>query len=115
MKTNSLARDISIRPLLIASFTISGLIPIMIVSLIGFSTARTELKEQVFRQLESVRNIKKVQIENFFSKRIEDISVFAANPYVLEAYNHLEESFIEAGGVTGQKFAGHLDEAFRAM
>jgi hypothetical protein len=114
MKTNSLARDISIRPLLIASFTISGLIPIMIVSLIGFSTARTELKEQVFRQLESVRNIKKVQIENFFSKRIEDISVFAANPYVLEAYNHLEESFIEAGGVTGQKFAGHLDEAFRA-
>lgn len=114
MKTNSLARDISIRPLLIASFMVSGLIPIMIVSLIGFNTAKTELKEQVFRQLESVRNIKKVQIENFFSKRIEDISVFAANPYIIEAYGRLEEAFNGAGGTTGQKFRGHLEEVYDA-
>jgi signal transduction histidine kinase/CheY-like chemotaxis protein len=114
MKKNSLVRDISIRPLLIASFLVSGLIPIMIVSLIGFSTAKTELKEQVFRQLESVRNIKKVQIENFFSQRIKDISVFAANPYVIEAYNRLEKAFNQAGGAPGQKFNGRLEEVYDA-
>lgn len=114
MRKNSLTRDISIRPLLIASFLVSGLIPIMIVSLIGFSTAKSELKDQVFRQLESVRNIKKVQIENFFSTRVKDISVFAANPYVQEAYSHLEKAFDRAGGTTGQKFKGYLDEVYEA-
>lgn len=114
MKRNSLTRDISIRPLLIASFMVSGLIPIMIVSLISFNTARTELKAQVFRQLESVRNIKKVQIENFFSNRVKDISVFAANPYIIEAYNRLEAAFNKAGGSTGGTFRGHMDETYDA-
>ena len=114
MKKNPLTRDISIRPLLIASFLVSGLIPIMIVSLISFNTARTELKEQVFRQLESVRNIKKVQIEDFFLKRVKDISVFAANPYILEAYKHLEKAFAGAGGTAGQKFRGYLEGKYDA-
>ena len=115
MKKNPLTRDISIRPLLIASFMVSGLIPIMIVSLIGLSTAKKELKDQVFRQLESVRNIKKVQIENFFSGCVKDISVFAANPYCIEAYNSLEAAFNRAGGTGGGKFrGGHGEEAYDA-
>lgn len=114
MKKNSLTQDISIRPLLIASFLVSGLIPIMIVSLIGFNTAKTELKEQVFRQLESVRNIKKVQIENFFSERVKDISVFAANPYIIEAYNSLEKAFNRIGGTESQKFRGYRVEVYEA-
>jgi signal transduction histidine kinase len=114
MKKNSLVGDISIRPLLISSFLASGLILIMIVSLISLSTTKTELKDQVFRQLESVRNIKKVQIENFFTRRIKDISVIAANPYTIEAYIHLEKAFSAAGGAAGQKFKGHLEEKYDA-
>jgi len=106
--------DISIRPLLIACFLVSGLIPLMIVSLIGFSTAKTELKGQAFRQLESVRNIKKVQIENFFSERIKNVSVFAANPYIIEAYNQLQNAFIASGGSSSGKFRGQLEESYEA-
>jgi methyl-accepting chemotaxis protein len=111
MKKNSLTGDIPIRPLLIASFMVAGLIPIMIVSLIGLNTAKKELKEQVFRQLESVRNIKKVQIENFFSRCVKDISVFAANPYCLEAYKRLEKAFAKVGGAVGGKFGGYREDA----
>lgn len=114
MKKYPLTRDISIRSLLISSFLVSGLIPIMIVSLIGFSTARTELKEQVFRQLESVRNIKKVQIKNFFADCIKDITVISVNPYVLDAYKALEAAFNRSGGAAEKNFRGWLKEIYDA-
>lgn len=107
-------RDISIKLLLVFSFLVSGLIPTMIVSLIGFSTARAELKEQAFRQLESVRNIKKEQIKNFFNERSTNIAVFARNPHIKEAYKELEKAFYHAGGSAGQQFRGHLEEEYDA-
>lgn len=107
-------RDIPIKILLICSFLISGLFPIMIVSLIGLATTKAELNQQAFRQLESVRNIKKEQINNFFSERINNLSVFAQNPFIIRAYNDLKRAFTEAGGVNGRRFRGLREEAFEA-
>ena len=107
-------RDISVKVLLICGFLFCGLILIMIVSLIGYRTARTELNEQAFRQLESVRNIKKEQIKNFFSERINNISVFASDPYIIGAYKVLEKAFNDAGGIASGEFRGNLDEAYNA-
>lgn len=107
-------RDITIRMLLILSFLVSGLVPTMIISLVSLSTARTQLQDQAFRQLESVRNIKREQINNFFNERIADISVFSENPHLLEAYIDLKQSFNDAGGSEEQRFKGKLDEAFEA-
>ncbi len=110
----SMTGDISIKLLLVCSFLVSGLIPIMIVSLIGFNTAKVELKEQAFRQLESVRNIKKEQIKNFFSERINNISVFVNNPYIIAAYRDLKNAFEKAGGTGSKRFKGYLEETYDA-
>ncbi|MDQ1354831.1 MAG: Histidine kinase, partial [Acidobacteriota bacterium] len=110
----SMIRDIPVKVLLVCSFLVSGLIPIMIVSLIGFNTAKTELKEQAFRQLESVRNIKKEQIKNFFSERINNISVFANDPYIIDAYRDLKKEFEKVGGTESKRFKGYLEEAYDA-
>jgi len=107
-------RDISIKILLVCSFLVSGLMPTMIVSLIGFATTKAELNQQAFRQLESVRNIKKEQIYNFFSERIDNISTFAHNPYILQAYKDLKKAFAAAGGTKSQRFRGLLDESYLA-
>ncbi|MGE5340183.1 MAG: ATP-binding protein [Candidatus Omnitrophota bacterium] len=107
-------RDISVKVLLICGFLFSGLILIMIVSLIGYGTAKQELNEQAFRQLESVRNIKKEQIKNFFSERINNISVFARDPYIIDAYKMLKKAFDDAGGLASKKFRGNQDEVYRA-
>lgn len=110
----SLLSDIAIRPLLIVSFMVSGLIPIMIVSLISFSTAKTELKDQMFRQLESVRNIKKFQIENFFDNKVKEISVFSANPYVLKAYIELSKVHKITKDNDNEKYKGYMDGKYDA-
>lgn len=101
-------RKIPIKFLLIVGLLISGLIPTLVVSFISYSTTRAEMKVQVFRQLESVRNIKKEQIYNFFYERIADISAFSENPTVIKAYKELEAVFKQGGdrfqGYSGEKF-----------
>lgn len=112
--TASMLKDVSIKLLLVFSFLVSGLIPIMIVSLIGYNAARVELKNQAFRQLESVRDIKKEQIKNFFSERINNISVFARDPFIISAYKDLKTAFEEAGGIENNRFRGFRDEIYNA-
>ena len=65
--SNQMIRKIPIKTLLIAGLLMSGLIPTLVISFVSYSTTRKEMKDQVFRQLESVRNIKKEQIINFFN------------------------------------------------
>lgn len=101
-------RKIPIRTFLIAGFLIAGLIPTLVVSYVGYRTTRTEMKEQVFRQLESVRNIKKEQIHRFFNERMANISAFSENPAVFNAFIDLEAVFKQDGknykGLSGEKF-----------
>jgi signal transduction histidine kinase/ActR/RegA family two-component response regulator len=103
-------QKIPIKTLLIAGLLISGLIPTLVVSFVSYSTTRDEMKAQVFRQLESVRNIKKGQIHNFFNERIADISAFSENPTFVKAYEELEAVFKQGGS----KFRGYSNERFEA-
>ena len=68
------------------------------------------MKSQVFRQLESVRNIKKEQISNFFDERMADISAFSENPTVIEAYEELKAVFNQGSGT----YKGYSQEKFMA-
>ena len=80
----------------------------MVISYVSYRTTRAEMKEQVFRQLESVRNIKKEQIYNYFNERLANISAFSENPAVLKAFKDLEAVFKQDGnsykGLSGEKF-----------
>jgi signal transduction histidine kinase len=87
---------IPIKTLLITGFLISGLIPTLGVSLVSYRTTLKEMKAQVFRQLESVRNIKKEQIHHFFNERIANISMFSENPTCINAYKEFASVFKQA-------------------
>ena len=101
---------IPIKTILITGFLISGLIPTLGVSLVSYRTTLKEMKVQVFRQLESVRNIKKEQIHHFFNERIANISTFSVNPTCINAYKEFASVFKQAG----DKFKGFSWEKFTA-
>jgi signal transduction histidine kinase len=82
-------RDIPLRARIVLGILFCGLIPLFIVSLVSFDAARTELKNQAFRQLRSVRDIKITVLQKFYFERRADVRVFAANPYIREAYEAL--------------------------
>jgi signal transduction histidine kinase/ActR/RegA family two-component response regulator len=96
-------RDVPLRILLVAGFLLSGLLPLMAVALLGLSAAGRELHEQAFRQLESVRDIKKSQLERFFDERVALIEAIAADPATAEALAAFEVAI--APGDPG--LAGH--------
>ncbi len=107
---NLMIQKIPIKTILIVGLLISGLIPTLAISFMSYNATRAEMKDQVFRQLESVRNIKKEQIHNFFDERIADISAFSRNPHILKAYKELEAVFKQGES----KFIGYSNEKFEA-
>jgi signal transduction histidine kinase/CheY-like chemotaxis protein len=93
-----------------AGLLISGIIPVLVVSFVSYNTTRDEMKAQVFRQLESVRNIKKEKIHSFFDERIANITAFAENPTVIKACEDIESLFKQRTYI----FEGQSREAFMA-
>ena len=94
-KLLNIYKNVSLRSIIVGSFLFSGLIPIIIITLISYNASKTEIKNQLIKQLESVRNLKKIQIYDFFSERIKDISVITENPYTHKAFKDLEHSFFK--------------------
>lgn len=62
---------------LLITFLLLALTPTLIVAFIASYIASTSIEAQVFSQLVSVREIKKNQVENYFSKRQGDIEVLS--------------------------------------
>jgi signal transduction histidine kinase len=89
-------RDVPLRARIALGILFCGLIPLFLVSLIGFNAAQTELKNQAFRQLQSVRDIKITVLQKFYFERRADIRVFAANPYIGQAYEALSGPAVAA-------------------
>ena len=68
-------KNLKIGPKLIAAFLVIGIVPFAIIGLIALERASGALSNQAFNQLESVRGIKKAQIETFFAERKGDMGV----------------------------------------
>jgi signal transduction histidine kinase len=84
-----LLHDVPLRVWLVGGFLVSGLIPLMILSLASYRTAHEELKRQAFRQLEAVRDIKRQQVLRYFQERFADLRVFSATPSLQQAFREL--------------------------
>ncbi len=63
------------KPKLMGLFLAVGIIPLVIVGWWSSNLAKQSLMEKSYGQLQSVREIKKGQIEKFFSERKGDIGV----------------------------------------
>ncbi|WDP90149.1 MAG: hypothetical protein HUN04_10705 [Desulfobacter sp.] len=72
------------------------------------------LREEAMAKLAAVREIKKSQIQSFFKERMVDARVLSRDPYILEAYQALHDSFDRLGGVKGGRFKGHTNGKYDA-
>ncbi len=68
-------RDIRMKPKLIGLFLIIGLIPLLGIGGLSIFLSRDALLKKTYGQLQSVREIKKTQIEKYFAERRGDMSV----------------------------------------
>ncbi|RKZ39306.1 MAG: hypothetical protein DRQ49_11920 [Gammaproteobacteria bacterium] len=78
-----------IRTKLLSAALAIGLIPALIVGSVSWFQSRNALKNQAFSHLESVREIKKAQIESFFVERMVDLQV------LLEMVANLKQNAVQ--------------------
>ncbi len=75
------------------SMLMVSLLPLAITSFTLLSNASSALKQQAFNQLESVREIKKGQIESYFSVIDKQLVTLAENPTTINAMSDFSERF----------------------
>ncbi|MDP6343170.1 MAG: cache domain-containing protein, partial [Alphaproteobacteria bacterium] len=75
MPWKSSIANLKIGPKLIAAFLVIGIVPFAIIGVVALMQSNDALHRQAFNQLESVRGIKKAQIEQFFGERRGDMGV----------------------------------------
>jgi methyl-accepting chemotaxis protein len=56
-------------------FTLAALVPLGILAIMAISTARNSFVQERFSQLQSVRDIKKLQLEKLFADSERDLGV----------------------------------------
>ncbi len=91
----------SIGTKLLLAFLVMGLVPFAVVALMSLNSSSTALNAEAFNQLESVRDIKKTQIEGFFGERLGDVNVLSNNSEVIDGLEAFEAAFEADGGATG--------------
>ncbi len=75
-------KDLPIKYLLVAGLVIAGILPLLTLSLLSYETAKTELVNAAFNQLESVRKIKSTQISSYFEDKSLQLQHLAESPYL---------------------------------
>ncbi len=68
-------KNIKLRSKLLAAFLAVGLIPFVTIGIFSLINSKKALSDQAFSKLESVRELKKAQIENLFTERKVDMDV----------------------------------------
>ena len=100
--------DIKMRPKLIGLFLMVGVIPLIIIGVIGARLTSQAMMDQAFGQLESVREIKKNQILRFFNERQGDLGV------LIETVRSLEDAAFDklstAQELKAADVEGYFDE-----
>ncbi len=98
-------KDIRIKPKLIICFLLVGLIPLLLVTGVALNSASTALEEEAFNSLETIDNLKKTQIDNYFKVFLSQMHLFKDDPYVQEALTAFATAFkVEGGKVKGEKW-----------
>ena len=79
----------------ITLFLIAGLVPLAVMGIISNNSSSNALKQQAFNQLVSVREIKKKQIEDYFSTIRKQVRTFSGNGMIVDAMKGFKASFNE--------------------
>ncbi|MCP5005250.1 MAG: hypothetical protein GY941_15140 [Planctomycetes bacterium] len=74
-------------------FLVAGIIPFAVMGILGYRNASKSLQEQAFNQLVSVREIKKKQIEDYFSTIRKQAHTFSRDKMVVDAMTEFKAAF----------------------
>jgi methyl-accepting chemotaxis protein len=74
---------IGMRTKIITLFLIAGIVPFALNGILSYRTASTSLKEQAFNQLVSIREMKKMQVEDYFSIIRKQINVLSKDKMIV--------------------------------
>ncbi len=88
-----MAFSTKIRDKLITLFLLTGILPVLILGIIGYISYTNTIENQAFDRLTSVREAKKQAIENYFLKIRKDIRFFAETNMVIQATNEFTQAF----------------------
>lgn len=83
----------TLRGKLIAALLASCLVPIIMVSTTYLWKASQSIEDQAYRQLESIRDSKKSEIESYFSQISSQVTTFSENHMIVEAMKDFNNSF----------------------
>lgn len=85
-------KDMSLKTKLIITFLILGILPLIIGEYFCLKNADQALEKQAMMQLESIRQIKKDDLESFFNERKMDINILARSIDTIknETHNRLQ-------------------------
>ncbi len=78
---------------IVALFLIAGLVPLGISGFISHKTSSQALKKQAFKQLVSIRETKKDQIEEYFSNIEKQITAYSKDSTIINAMEEFKTSF----------------------
>ncbi len=88
-------RKLNIKYKLIAIFLAIGILPVLTISVINYSSASGALEEESFNKLTAVREIKKEAIERYFEQIAGQIKTFSKDVMIVEAMKKFKSSFHE--------------------
>ena len=83
-------KDLKMKPKLLGAFLLAGLIPLGIIAALSLNKTEEALERTAFNQLEAVQQIKKSQLETFFSEREGDLSLLAQAPAARNLFKDLK-------------------------
>jgi len=92
---------INIRSKLFLILIFVSLIPFVTIGLIAINISKEAMLNQIFAQLESIRDSKKTQIERYFARSKSDIAVLASTSHMGDALD----------GFSATLFDGQIDDA----
>lgn len=84
-----------------------SVIPLIMLSVGNYISTTNALEYELKNQLTAVRDIKKKQIETYFTERHDDIDILAKRKSVQQAFGDLSEAF-EQNGLDGEAYEAAL-------
>ena len=106
-------RDLSLRIRLLAFFLLVGIIPFAVNGLIAANSSATALEDTIFGQLQAIRQVKKIQIENFFEERKGDLGVLVDTVNSLESQGFAKLEAVQE--LQRLQLERYFDERFKLM
>ena len=78
---------------LIISMLAVGIIPLLVAGLLLLNTSSNALQQQAFNQMESLRTVKKTQVEDYFGQIRDQVVTFSESQTIVEAMKEFKRDF----------------------